>query len=48
MELFMVNKVVDKAVDTDKSQNTNTIRISASKKLTQKNRINMLKTIVKP
>ena len=32
----MVNKVVDKAVDTDKSPNINTIGICASEKLTPK------------
>ena len=32
----MVNKVVDKAVDTDKSQNIDTTGILALEKLTQK------------
>ena len=36
MEWFMVNKVVDKAVDTDKSQNIDTTGILALEKLTQK------------
>ena len=42
----MVNKVVDKAVGTEKSQNINNTGIFASEKLTQKNRIEMLKIIV--
>ena len=36
LEWFMVNKVVDKAVDTDKSQNIDTTGIFALEKLTQK------------